>query len=645
MRRSARPIPLDKSQVDRLMGDLTSQMESLLKGSRPGRGVGTYDVLAHTETEITTVTGLTRRYEVFVQTKHKGTRRDHHEFGFSDPRQLSPVLGGVHELYPGVMSSLIETHKIRIFVDSRVYPEELLDIWVWSRFLRKVRSALVHEMTHAREHSLPNNEEEYKSLSHGYSFEDYVNQPVEHRAFLQMVVDEIKQGSRGKVTPRYRKRFRVDTAQKQLQVLLKSSPTWVRIESSLAPKVRRRFLKSIYQEVEPWLQFGPSAERVASRWLMSERIARKKFRQKKKPSSLKNQPVHKLCGIPEKRWGELDMKQKMAQVKRGYKRLQKAVKKGDESAKAAQSKLQKWVNTQVTKHFGRQVARKFWDHVQGKKDPDAPTTTDKAKGALKSLFKAVKGVSKSIKESLEKAPEAAQKLFTDSKYRKEQTKKMASDIRKGAPALAKKVLKATKDQFKGEWKGQKDAIKNIIRALPPNSEALTDKEKFGIYGAGVYWAGLALSAGTSAAAAAGVQAAAEAGGVALMHSLCTHTAIRTTGTLAMGEKGLAADEAFLHTESIETIHGAGAAAGVIDGLDFSTSAIPGFANLWEFIKATGKAVTASEGSDPYRALLAADEDKALTDFMERWFKAFADNLENLSDEDLEAILKHPWEKK
>ena len=147
---------------------------------------------------------------------------------------------------------------------------------------------------------------------------------------------------------------------------------------------------------------------------------------------------------------------------------------------------------------------------------------------------------------------------------------------------------------------------------------LTKSEVHTLYGVGVYAAGTALAfSGATPLVAAG--AAAKAFG----HSITLHATFKAVHTIA--------DELFLGVEAVES-------AGMAGGLNaaLGTGDIPGLNHLLDAISSVASVATKMGAEEEP----STEEEKFLHDLMKKIYAEAGKIYENLSDEDIDAVMKH-----
>lgn len=298
--------------------------------------------------------------------------------------------------------------------------------------------------------------------------------------------------------------------------------------------------------------------------------------------------------------------------------------------KARHQVRQEWANLDHIR-----LARSYQEYVEEKKrDNERPLPKaewEKFQGKGKSESKGLKSQPKSdrAKAFLSKANSVMSKAFeaashkvktfiADPVERKKMTREMGRSVKKNAPRAAKAMWNG----FKGEAKAIAVDAPSILFKMAKERRKPTKKELHTLYGVGVYAAGTALAF----SGATPLLAAAKAFG----HSITLHATFKAIHTVA--------DEIFLGTEAVESVALAG---GLGDKLPVMTSDIPGLNHIWDFMAETASQVTklpmlvAAEGKEP-----EGEEEKFLYDLMQRIYEEAGKVFENLTDEDIEAIMAH-----
>lgn len=169
------------------------------------------------------------------------------------------------------------------------------------------------------------------------------------------------------------------------------------------------------------------------------------------------------------------------------------------------------------------------DEGEAKSEPSDSAVASK----LKSFLAKMKGASKSIVDSIQKAPKEVQRLVSDPEARKTALTNVADAVKKAPKEIAKRIYDAAKKEAH-EIKHAGHAVGKIVKG-----EKLDKKDKKAIYAVGVYVAGATLAAaGGGALLAAG----------AIGKSFAAHVAIKAVHGLL--------DDGFTHFEAAESVaHG------------------------------------------------------------------------------------------
>lgn len=146
---------------------------------------------------------------------------------------------------------------------------------------------------------------------------------------------------------------------------------------------------------------------------------------------------------------------------------------------------------------------------------------------------------------------------------------------------------------------------------------LNKQEMYTVYGVGVYAAGIALSFSGATPLLAGVAATKAFG-----HSITLHAGFKAMSGLL--------DDVFLGAEAVESV-------ALAKGLDagVNTGQIPGLNQIWDAISEAVVKISAEE-----KAPKLDDSQKFLHDFMMKVYTETAKSFENLSDKDMEIIMKN-----
>lgn len=261
-KQAARPIPIDRGQISRLILRILEELPKRLRfrpdemeeplwmqrGFDPNRWsfeVGVFD------------TRDVRGGRVVVPVE-VGTD----QMGFKRLRQW--VAGGKVQAVHESPKSPGQKYKMSVFLNSSQSPQAILDNL--SKVHVELSSVLLHEVTH-----LTDELKHYKENPD--SAETYMNRPTEVRAFMQQIVPEVFN---------YIHRVgRTSWAKMGLWVIepaLEESKTWNRVRKNLTPGSKKVLLKGIVTAVQDALPFlqekypgdeesRTAAQRVASRYL------------------------------------------------------------------------------------------------------------------------------------------------------------------------------------------------------------------------------------------------------------------------------------------------------------------------------------------------------------------------------------------
>lgn len=243
-RRAARPIPLDKSQLQRLASDIVKELPRHLKfrdmsaplwqtrGFSPqswGFEVG--------PVETTDVRGIPIRLKVHVGAKKTTEWRS--------PRKY--VTGGsVRTVYHadggGKAKGYGYKTGISVTINSVRSPEEILSNI--DKVRKELFSVLIHEVTHLRDLL---KHEGYED--HPEDPDKYYNAPSEVRAFMQQIADELIEYAHelGKDDPW----FLPDTPDSDfLHKALESSGTWERVRGHLTRSNEKLMLRGVTRALQ-----------------------------------------------------------------------------------------------------------------------------------------------------------------------------------------------------------------------------------------------------------------------------------------------------------------------------------------------------------------------------------------------------------
>lgn len=252
-RQAARPIPLDKSQLQRIADKVVRMLPRHLKFRNMGsplwmaRGFNPNTWGFHVDVySVKDVRGFPVHAPIEVRAKEsKGD--------WTSPRKY--IAGGVvkQRFQPdsrGMPKGYGSKIGFVIYVNQLISPEEILANL--PKVKKEVYSVLIHEMTHMRDLIL------HPSVElKGQDPEDpevYYNRPSEVRAFMQQVADEVIEYAEevGKDDP-----FFLYLNTRFVERALEKSPTWERIREALNPQNTRLVLRGVtraLQDVWPELK-------------------------------------------------------------------------------------------------------------------------------------------------------------------------------------------------------------------------------------------------------------------------------------------------------------------------------------------------------------------------------------------------------
>jgi len=265
MRLAARPIPVDRSQIQDIVRKILAELPKHLKfraddmdtslawargyrpdqwGFSPGR-YQTNDVMGRL---------------VVVPVKIK-SRNENMSYG--GPRRW--VAGGaVRHLHHGPKDHGYK-YEMNVTLDAARSPQDILDNL--QAVGKELFSVLIHEVTHLRD--VLRAEDPVEETEAGVG--DYYNKPTEVRAFMQQVADEV-------VTEVERMAKAGDGWNLGMWLLedaLLASATWSRIKPHIKGKARKTLLRGVYRALEDALpdikaQYPDAdkfARKVAARWV------------------------------------------------------------------------------------------------------------------------------------------------------------------------------------------------------------------------------------------------------------------------------------------------------------------------------------------------------------------------------------------
>lgn len=233
MTRIARTIPLDKSALrgvaKRLEGQLVDSARVAVR-SRPNEPIRWRQVWAKEVHRIKNVIGTNLLVEVLLV-----AGRDH------GPGPYVSAGGAGTNRRTGDPVVIV---KLNGSYSAEHYAEVAEAGFLWLQIYRM----LLHEVSHAADISKPRYDA--GPASGEYDVEDlplYYNDPVEVRAYMQEVVNEILSfGGKRENVKKVLKLFRKSREQ-GVEVLLKNSDTWHEIKPYLTFQNRKRVMKNVYQ--------------------------------------------------------------------------------------------------------------------------------------------------------------------------------------------------------------------------------------------------------------------------------------------------------------------------------------------------------------------------------------------------------------
>ena len=179
---------------------------------------------------------------------------------------------------------------------------------------------------------------------------------------------------------------------------------------------------------------------------------------------------------------------------------------------------------------GASLGTKLKEHVQHILFDDFKDAWSESKEAYEDIVAAVKPTRKNraqIVQSLKESNEATRTFFSSRRYRRKKMQQLGRAIKKGAKALAGRIVHAVKAEVHEVWEG----VKALGQVLTPGSPPLDKKQKKAMYGLGAYVAGAALAAAGGGALMAGA---------AVAKSFSLHVGIKAVSHLA--------DSFFVHYE-------------------------------------------------------------------------------------------------
>lgn len=247
-RRAARPIPVDKAQLQKLADKIVRELPRYLKFRPSDMASPLYQVRGFNPQKwgffvdaysTTDVRGQPVNVPIEVQAKEMRS--------WSGPRKY--VAGGsVKSRYQVSPSGKAKGYGSKIGlvvnINTLVSPQELLDNA--SAVKKEVYSVLIHEVTHLRD-LLKHETSELRPDQDPSDPDIYYNQPSEVRAFMQQVAEEALEYADdvGQMDP-----FLLHLDSGFIERALEKSPTWERVRRHLNRKNTQLMLKGVTRALQ-----------------------------------------------------------------------------------------------------------------------------------------------------------------------------------------------------------------------------------------------------------------------------------------------------------------------------------------------------------------------------------------------------------
>ncbi len=244
--KEGRPIPIDKELIKTYLDEITTHIKRhmqqydepdkpLLDQAEVGRLFGMDRLIRLKDV---------REGEVVVSLEIRVVKPK-----FKNWSRLFVPGGGVHSRYYGNEQGVAEGYGtpwvLYLNLDGTVPPAAWSDKLNRHAIARELYSILIHEFTHLRDLLPYHGKQEHDSEEEEAI--EYYNRPVEVRAFMQQVVDEVITDMEKKAVDT--EGWYIDTAWDYIESLLEKSYNWQRIKGFLKPENKRKVLKAVARAV------------------------------------------------------------------------------------------------------------------------------------------------------------------------------------------------------------------------------------------------------------------------------------------------------------------------------------------------------------------------------------------------------------
>jgi hypothetical protein len=228
-RYATRPIPLDKGEIRQLAEELGKKVEDHCRRQPQDMQLGHDSQVLAWSWKIKSVRGDDMRIDGAFS---------------SEPSQSDQLITGAYIR----RADLLEDGDLHLVIrlnGSKTYGD-YVDTHTLSNL---IFNDLIHELTHAAEwwyHSHKDLVQESAVLSDPESADRYYNSPHEVRAYMQQIVDNLRN-----IAPGYRKRVMPHASpQEFVNKVLDMLPKWRQIRDHLTPQNKALILKAVYRALD-----------------------------------------------------------------------------------------------------------------------------------------------------------------------------------------------------------------------------------------------------------------------------------------------------------------------------------------------------------------------------------------------------------
>lgn len=238
-RSASRPISIDKPAIKKLVGDeLLPDVTAWLNKQDPAKPIGAKRGIASTTLTINPVGGRTP-FEVTVNVRSIPTQS---EFA---------VVSGKATLLPwDWMDDEARRVEVVLNLNGQLTPAEYLSERLSANSLDRkyvpygLYSVLIHELTHVMEMPFMRETGYDQDNDRPKDMGQYVNSPIEVRAFMQQIVDEALIWAK-RVVSRTGK-----TNRSLIDQVLRRSVTWGRVHEQMNAVNRKKILSAVYDALD-----------------------------------------------------------------------------------------------------------------------------------------------------------------------------------------------------------------------------------------------------------------------------------------------------------------------------------------------------------------------------------------------------------